>query len=94
MGENDELYWLYTIKSEFSGRIYLGQTGGLKDRLKRHNYGEVKSTKAERPWKLIADQPFESRSQVLWKEGELKRSREKRLRWLNAYRNDHFGIPA
>ena len=73
---------MYAIESEVSGRIYIGQTSDLDDGLKRHNSGGVYSTKTDRPWKLIANQIFESRSKALRKEGELKRSRGNLLKWL------------
>ena len=87
MQEKEKRYWLYAIKSESSGRIYLGQAVDLEDRIRRHNSGEVYSTKADRPWRLIGSQSFESRSQAFWKEGELKRSRGKRLKWLEMNRD-------
>jgi len=80
--ENKSKYWVYAIKSEVSGRIYIGQTSDLYDRLKRHNSGEVYSTKAQRPWRLIAHEEFSSRSQAMWKESELKKSKGKRLKWI------------
>jgi putative endonuclease len=77
--QNKSKYWVYAIESEISGRIYIGQTSDLDDRLKRHNSGEVYSTKAQRPWILVVYEEYSSRSQAMWKESELKKSKGKRF---------------
>jgi putative endonuclease len=82
MKQEQEKYWVYAIQNETSKRIYIGYTVDLEDRIKRHNSGQVYSTKANRPWELISYQTFESRSQAMWMEGELKKSRGKRLKWI------------
>ena len=80
--QNKSEYWVYAIESEVPGRIHIGQTSDLDDRLKRHNSGEAYSTKAQRPWILVAYEEFSSRSKVKWKESELKKSKGKRLKWI------------
>ena len=47
------MYFVYAIKSEQDGRIYVGMCGDVDMRLKEHNAGKTKSTKGFRPWKLI-----------------------------------------
>lgn len=46
-------YFIYAIKSEKDGRIYVGMSSNIERRLKEHNKGEVVSTKGFRPWILI-----------------------------------------
>ena len=46
-------HYVYAIKSGKDGRIYVGISKNLDRRLSEHNNGEVKSTKAYLPWKLI-----------------------------------------
>ena len=46
-------YFVYSIKSEKDGRIYVGFSENVQKRLKEHNVGKTKSTKGYRPWKLI-----------------------------------------
>ena len=82
MNQKRKKYWVYAIQNEASKRIYIGYTGDLEDRIKRHNSGQVYSTNSDHPWKLISCQAFESRSQAMWKESELKKSKGKRLKWI------------
>ena len=77
---------MYAIKSATSQRVYVGQTSDLEDRMKRHNSGEVQSTRKDVPWKLVAVEEFKTRSQAMWKEMELKNSRGKRVKWLEQNR--------
>ncbi|MBL7720963.1 MAG: GIY-YIG nuclease family protein [Chitinophagaceae bacterium] len=47
------MFYVYAIKSERDGRIYVGMCSEVKARLKEHNAGKTKSTKGYTPWKLI-----------------------------------------
>jgi predicted GIY-YIG superfamily endonuclease len=45
--------YVYILKSESSGeRFYVGVTADLRDRLKRHNAGEISHTSKFLPWEL------------------------------------------
>ena len=79
------MFWVYAIKSRKCGRIYIGQTINLDKRLSTHNKGQVKSTQRDRPWFLIACECCETRDQTRWKEFNLKKSRGKRLKWLEEF---------
>lgn len=46
-------YYVYILESEADGKSYTGYTSDLKLRLEQHNKGQVESTKARRPLKLI-----------------------------------------
>ena len=46
-------FYIYILFSEKDKRFYTGFTTDLKDRIARHNRGEVKSTAFRRPLKLI-----------------------------------------
>ena len=76
------VFCVYAIRSEKTGRIYIGQTVNLEARFRSHNRGYVASTATERPWTLIKQQSFSNRSEARWIEFCLKRSRGRRLRWL------------
>jgi len=76
------MFWVYAIKSQYSDRIYVGQTNSLEKRLALHNRGMVPSTKKDRPWIFIAYEIFDSRENARWKEYQLKKSRGKMSRWL------------
>ena len=62
------MYYAYVLKSEAAGRHYYGHTAELEKRLKAHNQGKVRSTKAYRPWKLIYHEAFESKSEAIRRE--------------------------
>jgi putative endonuclease len=55
------MFFVYVLKSEVDGRYYKGLTKNLEKRLKEHNSGHTKSTKAFRPWKMIFSKEFEER---------------------------------
>lgn len=80
-------YWVYAIQSKINGCIYIGQTNDLCDRIKRHNAGSVYSTKTDAPWMVIASQQFESRAMSIKKEVELKRSKGKRIKWIEKHQS-------
>ena len=83
MNIEDRRYCVYAIQSEITGRIYIGQTDLLQRRLDEHNKGRVKSTKSEIPWKLVAREYYKERSGARWAETSFKKSRGRRLEWLN-----------
>ncbi len=54
-------YTVYAIISQVDGRIYVGFTKHLRQRVKEHNSGKTKSTKGFRPWALLFTQECETR---------------------------------
>ncbi len=46
-------YSVYVIKSEKDGRLYVGMSSRVDERLKEHNNGNTFSTKGYRPWKIV-----------------------------------------
>ena len=47
------MYKVYIIKSEKTGRQYIGYTEDIDKRLKEHNDGKTRSTKNKGPWNLL-----------------------------------------
>lgn len=73
----DQTYIVYAIRSVVHNRIYVGMTNNLERRLKEHNSGQSKSTKAYSPWALIYQEEcinrIEARKQEkYWKSGVSK----------------------
>ena len=66
------MWYVYAILSEVNGFIYVGMCMDLERRLKEHNAGKSKFTKAYQPWKLIYKE--------LVGEREKARAREKYLK--------------
>lgn len=66
------MFFVYAIKSEIDGRIYVGMCGNIEKRLKEHNAGKTKSTKGFRPWKLFYEEEVLSRADAREREKYLK----------------------
>ncbi|MBI2263314.1 GIY-YIG nuclease family protein [Candidatus Berkelbacteria bacterium] len=50
--------YLYIIQSLKNGTYYVGSTLNYEERFKQHNWGQVKSTRNKRPYKLVFYQEF------------------------------------
>jgi len=66
------MFFVYILQSIKNGRLYVGQTNNIKNRLRRHNKGLCSSTKYWRPWILIYLEVFSTRSQAIAREKYLK----------------------
>lgn len=71
------MFNVYAIKNEISGKIYIGQTFDLENRLKRHNgilKNKLKSftSKNKGVWKLIYREECNTREEALIREKQLK----------------------
>jgi len=71
-GKGANMYQVYILRSEKTGKHYIGSTEFIEDRLVRHNSGFVKSTKGGIPWVCIYNEPYESRSVACQREKEIK----------------------
>jgi putative endonuclease len=80
------MFCAYAIRSHLAGRIYIGQTENVAARIASHNNGQVRSTKKDRPWDLIAVEEFKTREAARWMEHELKKSHGRRTRWIEEHR--------
>jgi putative endonuclease len=67
------MYFVYILKSLKDFKYYIGQTKDLDDRLKKHNSGQVKSTKSRRPFILIKKESFNTRGEAKKRENYLKK---------------------
>lgn len=47
------MFYVYILQSQLDRNFYTGFTADLKERIKEHNYGKVKSTKNRRPFNLV-----------------------------------------
>lgn len=55
------MYFVYALKSEKDGRIYVGMSSNIENRVREHNNEKTKSTKGFRPWVLIYEEKMNSR---------------------------------
>ena len=65
-------FFVYVLESLKTGGFYVGQTNDLTDRLRRHNEGRVRSTKAYAPWSMVYFEKYETRAEAVERERELK----------------------
>jgi predicted GIY-YIG superfamily endonuclease len=70
-----EFSYVYILQSQAqSGHFYVGLTNDLKDRLRRHNAGEVPHTAKYRPWCIKTAISFTDRERAAAFEQYLKSS--------------------
>lgn len=66
------MYYVYILKSVKNGRLYTGSTANIERRLMEHNNGHSKATKSIRPFVLVHQESYSSRSQAYQRELYLK----------------------
>ncbi len=62
------MYHTYILKSLKDETYYKGNTQDLQKRLKSHNSGKVRSTKAHRPWTLHYFETFKTKKEAIQRE--------------------------
>ena len=70
-------FFLYILESQRDGSFYVGTTNNLEDRIRRHNEGRVKYTKAKGPWRLVYSENHSDRSSAMKREYAIKRHKRK-----------------
>lgn len=68
-------YILYSSKID---KYYVGSTEDIEVRLKNHNAGISKFTSRGIPWILVYQEVFETRSQALAREREIKNKKSRK----------------
>jgi putative endonuclease len=67
------MYTVYVLYSEDHGKIYIGFTGNLDARILSHNeLGSKGWTIKFRPWKLMHTEEYQTKTEALKREKELK----------------------
>ena len=61
-------YTVYILKSLACNRHYYGHAEDTGERLAKHNAGRVRSTKAYRPWIVIYEETFDTKSEAAKRE--------------------------
>lgn len=75
MDQKTAFHYVYILQSEkFPTRFYVGLTDDLRDRLRRHNAGEVEYTAKFAPWSIKSAVAFRSRERAAEFEIYLKSS--------------------
>jgi len=68
------MYTVYVLKSLKNGRTYVGCSRNLKNRIREHNTGEVKSTKARSPFILWYKEEYINKHDAFKREKHFKTS--------------------
>ena len=66
-------YSAYILQSGTTGKYYIGYSAIVHKRLKEHNRGRVRSTKAGIPWMLVYTEKYPSRQAAYRREMQIKR---------------------
>ena len=59
------MYYVYFLQSTINNDLYIGSTEDVESRFELHNLGHVKSTKGYRPWKLLEQKEYNTRSEAV-----------------------------
>jgi len=66
------MFFVYTLRSERDGGLYIGFAPNLELRLEKHRNGLVRSTKYRMPLELIYYEAYKSKHDALIREKRLK----------------------
>ena len=69
------MFYVYVLRSEKTGRRYVGSCEDLENRLARHNAGHSKATRHGIPWTLVHKESFSTRVEAVRKERYYKSGR-------------------
>ena len=69
------MYYVYILKSQLDGRLYIGYTTNLRNRLQEHQGGGVILTKPRRSLKLIFYEGYRSMEDAKCRERYFKTSK-------------------
>ena len=70
------MFTVYALYSDHFDKIYVGFSSDIEKRLFSHNHAANKGwTKSFQPWKVIYSETFETKSEAIQREKQLKTSR-------------------
>ncbi|MBS4044199.1 MAG: GIY-YIG nuclease family protein [Chitinophagaceae bacterium] len=73
----NETFFIYILQSKKDGSYYVGQTNNLTVRINQHNAGLSKYTSSKRPLDLVYYEIFETRSEAIKREIEIKKKKSR-----------------
>jgi putative endonuclease len=65
-------YFVYILFSEKLNKYYIGSTGNIEDRLRKHNRSGKGFTSTGKPWILVYSEGFNSKAEALKRELQFK----------------------
>ncbi len=73
-----EKFYVYIIYSEKTNKFYTGYCSNIIERVEKHNNGSTPSTKPGIPWKLVYEECFDSKTDAIKRENEIKRKKSRK----------------
>ena len=65
-------YFVYVVKSQTTGRHYIGHTADVERRLQDHNRGKDRSVRGRGPFNVVLTEPYGSRAEAMARERQIK----------------------
>jgi len=72
------MFTVYILFSENTDTYYVGSTGNLADRLKRHNAGRSNYTKRGIPWKVVYQKEYTTKAEAYQAELYIKAQKSRK----------------
>ena len=66
------MFYTYVLKSNKDGKLYIGWTKNLRNRIKEHSEAQVIATKNRLPMKLVYYEAYLSEKKAIEREKQLK----------------------
>jgi len=63
---------VYIVRSQTTGRFYVGHTANLTKRVREHNNNRTKSIRHRGPWELVYTEEFPTRAEAMQRERQIK----------------------
>jgi len=79
------MFYTYALYSKSYNKIYIGMTSNMEKRLFAHNNLPKGWTAKFRPWIVIHSETFETKSEALKREKQLKTSKGREFIWDIVY---------
>jgi putative endonuclease len=73
-----QMFFVYILQSYQNDKHYIGSTQNLDRRLKEHNAGKVRSTKALIPYRIIYKEAFPSYTGARKRELDIKKRKSRK----------------
>lgn len=77
------MFYIYILYSKIVDKYYVGQTENIEERMISHSSGISKYTSISTDWILVYSELFETRSQAIIRENEIKKKKSRKyIEWL------------
>jgi len=76
---NNGKFFVYILQSTRDFSFYVGQCDDLDKRMSKHFDGMSKYTATKRPWRLVYFEMYDSRSDAIKRENQIKKMKSKKF---------------